>query len=119
MEIRYTDEHGNKRKYYPPPLFHYRLSTYEGLKPSKERKIKVTNYFVGQILTWIEHEYDFSHIKKYKKKIKSDKGYELIYKLIKKFLYTHNISWYDIKDHYFKIKDYLRFNLIKLENIKN
>ena len=118
MEIRYTDKNGNERKYYPPPLFHYSLSpTYEGIKPSKERKIKVTNYFVGKILTWIEHEYQFKHLKKYKKKIKSDDGYELIYKLINKYLKIHKISWYDIKPNYFKIKDYLRFNLIKLENI--
>ena len=117
MEIQYTDKNGNKRRYYPEPDYYSLSPSYKGVKPSKKRKIKVTNYFVNRILKWIDHENDFKHIKKYKKKIKSDDGYELIYKLINKYLKIHKISWYDIKPNYFKIKDYLRFNLIKLENI--
>ena len=101
------------RRYYPPPPI---IGTYfEYIDVNKDENLRrsVTNFFHKKVIKWTSKYPEFSHLKKYSLKIKTDKGYGLIYNMIRKFTKEYNINWFDLKDYYVTFKDYLKFNLLQ------
>jgi len=101
------------KKYYPPPPI---IGTYyEYIDVNKDKRLRksVTDFFYKKVNKWVSTYPEFSHLKPYSKKLKTDNGYELIYNMIRKFTKDNHINWFDLKDYYVTFKDYLKYNLLK------
>ena len=94
------------RKLYSPPSGHY--YKYINVNKNKDLRKSVTTFFHKKLIKWINEYSDFKHLKKHLKKIETNEGYEIVYKLIKTFLKKNYLKWWDTKEHYFIIKDYLK-----------
>ena len=46
--------------------------------------------------------------------LKSDKGYNVIYNLLREFVKKGENNWFDLRNHYDIVKDYLRYKLGKI-----
>lgn len=99
------------RKYFPPPPVIGTLIEYIDVNKDKDLRKSVTTFFHKKIIKWITNYPEFSHLKKYLKKIKSEEGYDLMYQLIRSFVKAYQINWYDLKDNYVVFKDFLKFKL--------
>jgi hypothetical protein len=65
-------------------------------------------------LKWIKKYTGFKKYKSKKTKIKSTKGYDFIYKTLKKFLLKNvKLNWYDLRSEsvYEEVKDYFENKL--------
>ena len=101
------------KKYFPPPPI---IGTYyEYIDVNKDENLRksVTQFFHKKIIKWISSYPEFKHLKPYQKKFDTEKGYMLIYNIIRKFTKDYNINWFDLKDYYPTFKDYLKFNLLQ------
>lgn len=113
MEINYVDDNGVRRKYYPPPAYIKSYLEYEDINKDPELQLRVTNFFVRKIIKWINTDKSFKHLKQHKDEILSDDGYELVHKILKKFVKDFNIKWYELRENYKVVKDYFKFRLVK------
>jgi hypothetical protein len=99
------------RRYWPvPPIIQ---SGYEYQDVNKDYKLRkdVTNFFQRKILKWIN---EYPEFKKYKSKetyLESNQGKMHIYRLLKYFIKRSGINWYDLRDNYSIIKEYLSEHL--------
>ena len=48
---------------------------------------------------------------KISEKLKTEEGFKVIYKLIRYFVKKYNINWYDLRDNYSIVKDFIRAKL--------
>lgn len=101
------------KKYFPPPPIIGTYYEYIDVNKDKNLRKSVTQFFHKKVLKWISSYPEFSHLKQYQKKFDTQKGYELIYNMIRKFTKEYNVNWFDLKDYYPTFKDYLKFNLLK------
>ncbi len=104
------------KKYYPPPPVIGTLVEYIDLNKDKNLRRKVTEFFYKKVLKWVSKYPEFKHLKKYSKKLESAEGFEIVYQLIRHFIKSYNINWYDLRDYYVIFKDFLRVKL--LEHLK-
>jgi hypothetical protein len=99
------------KKYWPvPPLIN---SIYEYQNVNKDINLRkdVTNFFHRKILKWIEKYPDLTHLKSQKSYFESYKGKKHIYNLLRHFIKKSDINWYDLRDNYTIIKEYLLKNI--------
>ena len=101
------------KKYFPPPPIIGTYYEYIDVNKDKNLRKSVTDFFFKKVNKWISTYSDFKHLKQYSKKMNSDKGYMLVYNMIRKFTKDYNINWFDLKDYYVTFKDYLKFNLVQ------
>jgi hypothetical protein len=95
------------RRYWPvPPLID---SVYEYQNVNKDINLRkdVTDFFHRKVLKWIEEYPEFSHLKSQKFYLQSDEGKMHIYNLLRHFIKKSGINWYDLRDNYSIIKEYL------------
>ena len=100
-----------RKLYSPPPSGHY--YKYINVNKNKDLRNSVTKFFHKKLIKWINKYSEYKHLKKYLKKIESDEGFNIVFKIIKKFLKKNNLKWWDAKKHYFIIKDYLKVKVTK------
>ncbi len=99
------------KKYFPPPPV---IGTYfEFIDINKDENLrkKVTLFFQKKLIKWVSSYPEFSHLKSQKSKIESEKGYKVIYNLIRYFCKNYNVNWYDLRENYLLLKDFLRAKL--------
>jgi len=102
------------RKYYvPPPYISTRVVYQDVNKDPNLRKLN-TDFFLKKSIKWITNYSEFKHLKNKLSKLKSDNGYNIMYNLLRNYVNSNNINWYDLKDNYSYVKDYLRYNLGKI-----
>jgi hypothetical protein len=92
-------------------------AVYQDISEDEDLQEDVTKYYLKKTLKWIKKDNTFSKLKKFKKILESDKGYKVIYKILKKFLIKNNkLKWYDLRDksNYEDIQDYIRKKLSSL-----
>ncbi len=105
------NEKPSTRRFWPvPPVIE---SVYEYQNVNKDPKLRkeVTMFFHKKVLKWIR-EYD--EFKKYKNKLtflESVEGQMHIYNLLRKFIKKSGINWFDLRDNYSIIKEYLSKSL--------
>ena len=101
-----------ERRYWPvpPPLL---LSTYEYQDVGKDIRLRksVTEFFQNKVIKWVKHYKEFEHLKPKLHMLESDEGTKKIYTVLRRFIKNSNINWFDLKDNYTLIKEYLRKNL--------
>lgn len=99
------------RRYWPvPPLID---SVYEYQNVNKDVNLRkdVTEFFHRKVLKWIEEYPEFARLKSKKVYLQSDEGKMHIYNLLRHFIKKSGINWYDLRDNYSIIKEYLSAKL--------
>lgn len=102
-----TFEKPQVRRYWPvPPLID---SVYEYQDVNKDVNLRkdVTEFFHRKVLKWIDEYSEFAHLKPQKHYLESDEGKMHIYNLLRHFIKKSGINWYDLRDNYSIIKEYL------------
>lgn len=75
----------------------------------------ITTFYYKKAKKWMENYKDFKHTKKNLKIIKSNKGYKIIYNLLRKFVKKNKVNWYELRKPYYEVvKDYLKFELANI-----
>jgi hypothetical protein len=74
----------------------------------------MTTFFLKKTIKWLKSCDKFKHLKNTLPKITSDNGYNIIYNLLKIFIKDNDVNWFDLKDYYVNVKDYLKYKLGKL-----
>ena len=99
------------KKYFPPPAIIGTYFEYTDINKDKNLRKKITQFFHKKTIKWVSSYPEFSHLIKYQKKLKTEEGFKVIYKLIRYFVKKYNINWYDLRDNYSIVKDFIRAKL--------
>ena len=101
-------------KYYVPPPFINSTITYQNVNADPQLREQVTNFFLKKAIKWVSTYKEFNNDTKLLNKLKSDSGYDIIYKLLKNYINKKNLNWYDLRKTYNAVKDYLRYKLANI-----
>ena len=102
------------KKFYPPPPFINSVLQYENVNRDPNLKEMITTFYLKKAIKWLKNYDDFAKAKKNLSIIEGPKGYNIIYKLLKRFINNTNVNWYDMKEKYSVVKDYLKYKLSSL-----
>ena len=102
------------RRYWPVPLLMPSVFEYKNVNNDLALRKDVTTFFHIKVLKWINTETAYKKIKSKKKFLESIDGQMHIYNLLRKFVKHSGINWYDLRDNYALIKDFLASKLNKL-----
>lgn len=81
---------------------------YQDLNKDPKIHYQIVSFFQKKIIKWINN----NTLKNNIKFIKSEKGFEHIYHLIKKFVKKYNVKWYELREkNYDLIKEYFILNI--------
>lgn len=98
-------------KYYPAPPYILSYYKYQNVNADKNLQKMVTEKFLDKVIYWIKNDKQYKKYKKLYKNFHSDKGYRIIYNLLRLFIKKTNANWYDLSDMEPLIKDYLEYKL--------
>lgn len=101
-------------KYFIPPPIVTNIIEYQDINKDKKLRTDVTNFFLKKSIKWIDHYKEFNNLKNKITLLKSEKGYKIIYNLLRKFIKRGNNKWFDLRSNYEIIKDYLKYELGRL-----
>jgi hypothetical protein len=76
----------------------------------------VTNFFHEKVIKWITNYPEFSQYKSKLSSIKTIDGQLFIYKILRKFIKKSGINWYDLRDNYSIVKEYINTKLSSFDN---
>ncbi len=99
------------RRFWPVPPVIESVYEYQNINKDPKLRKNVTLFFHKKVLKWVQEYDDF---KKYKPKLKfleSVEGQMHIYNLLRHFIKKSGINWYDLRDNYSIIKEYLKEKL--------
>jgi len=102
-------EKPTSRRYWPvPPLIDH-IIEYQDVNNDINLRKGVTKFFHQKVIKWIsEGEYKEFNVHKSKLTfLKSTYGQIHIYNLLRHFVKKSGINWYDLRDNYSIIKEYL------------
>ena len=110
------NDNSNKRilKYFIPPPIVTNVVEYYDVNSDPRLRKNVTSFFYKKTLKWIKNYNEFSHLKNKLPELESKKGYKIIYNLLREFVKRGENNWFDLRDHYDIIKDYIRYKLGKI-----
>lgn len=97
--------------YYPPPPVISTSIQYQDVNKDKNLRKKMTKFFLRKAIKWIESNSEFKHLKKHLKLLKSEDGFEIIYRILRVYIKKYDTHWYDLKSDYSVIKDYMKSKL--------
>ncbi len=113
-----TDNKDNKNTrqqyYFVPPPFVNSIVEYQNVNNDPQLRKNITEFYYNKTIKWIKKYKDFSHLKSKMKILETTKGEKLIYNLLRQYVNNANINWYDLKDHYKVVKDYLKYKIGKI-----
>lgn len=99
------------RRYWPvPPLIDH-IVEYQNVNKDINLRKDVTKFFHEKILKWINEYEEFNIHKSKLSFLKSTDGQIYIYNLLRHFVKKSGINWYDLRDNYKIIKEYLNKKL--------
>ena len=84
---------------------------YQNVNTDLHLRKDVTMFFHKKVIKWITNYPEFSRHKSKLKMLESLDGQMHVYNLLRKFIKKSGINWYDLRDNYSIIKDYLNANL--------
>ena len=95
------------RRYWPvPPLIDH-VVEYQNVNKDINLRKDVTKFFHEKVIKWI-NEYDEFKIHKSKLAfLKTTDGQIYIYNLLRKFVKKSGINWYDLRDNYEELREYI------------
>lgn len=101
-------------KYFIPPPIHTSIVEYQDINKDKNLRDIVTNYFLEKTIKWIKLDKKFNHLKDKIKSLETNKGYTIIYNLLRQYVKSNTSNWYDLKKNKNIIKDYLKYKIGKI-----
>ena len=101
-------------KYFIPPPIITNVIEYQDVNKDERLRKNVTDFFLKKSIKWIEKYKEFEHLKTKHNLLKSNKGYNIIYNLLREFVKKGSNNWFDLRENYDVIKDYLRYKLGKI-----
>lgn len=97
----------------PPPIINSTVRYQDINKDSKLRNL-ITMFYLKKTIKWINKYDEFNSMKKLLPELENKHGYKIIYTILRKFVKKHNYNWYDLKNYYERVKDYIRHKLNKI-----
>jgi hypothetical protein len=107
-----TDE--KIKTYFIPPMYNQRVYEYQNINKDKRLRFDMTQFYYIKIIKWIENEEFFSKYKKLLPFLKTNKGFKYVYTLLRIFIKRTKVNWYDLKDNYEVVKDFLQHKLTSI-----
>lgn len=101
-------------KYFIPPPIVTSVVEYQNVNKDGRLRKNVTDFFLKKSIKWIEDYKEFKHLENKLEILKSNKGYNVIYNLLREFINKGSNNWFDLRENYDVIKDYLRYKLGKI-----
>ena len=65
-------------------------------------------------IKWINNYSEFNNSTQLLPKMKTNIGYKIIYNILRQFIKKNNCNWYDLRNNYELVKDFIRYKLNKL-----
>lgn len=94
---------GKQKLIFLPPPFTSTYFTYQNVNADPKLRKDVTDHFFDLINKGDKIE----NLKKYKKYLSTREGYELIYKILRRFTKKYDFNWYDLRSIENDTMDYL------------
>lgn len=110
-EIKPLTDKPDYRRYWPVPPVYESVFEYQNVNTDLHLKKEVTDFFHKKVLKWIKNYPEFSEHKSKLGFLESIEGQMHIYNLLRKFIKKSGINWYDLRDNYSIIKEYLNSQL--------
>lgn len=107
-----TDE--KIKTYFIPPMYNQRVYEYQNINKDKRLRVDMTQFYYTKIIKWIENEEFFFKYKKLLPFLKTNKGFKYVYTLLRIFVRRTELNWYDLKDNYEVVKDFLQHKLASI-----
>jgi hypothetical protein len=108
------DNNKNVRKYYPPPPIINSVVQYENVNVDPNLRKLMTEFFLKKSIKWVKNYSQFENCKNILPELESSKGAKIIYNILKEFTKKSDTNWYDLKEKYRIVKDYLRYKLASI-----
>lgn len=102
-----STENPTFRRYWPEPPTIPIPNEYIDVNKDPNLRKDVTTFFHNKVLKWLDSESCFHKYKNKKSFLKSIEGQMHIYHLLRKFIKRSGINWYDLRDNYHIIKEYI------------
>lgn len=80
---------------------------YQNVNADSNLRTDVTKFFNKKVINHITENSDLNHLKKELEFLKSSDGWKFIYKLLRRFVKNSHINWYDLRDNYKTVRDYI------------
>jgi hypothetical protein len=97
------------KRYWPAPPLIDHIVEYQDINKDINLRKNVTKFFHDKVIKWIS-EGVYKEFNVHKSKLlflKSTDGQMYIYNLLRHFIKKSGINWYDLRDNYSIIKEYL------------
>ena len=86
--------------YFVPPPFINSTLVYYDVNNDKNLREMMTEYFLKKSKNFIKSKNSLA-------KLNSPNGYKIIYEILRYFVKKYDINWYDLKEKYDFVKDYI------------
>ena len=93
----------------PPVILSYRQ--YQNVNADKKLQNMVTKKFLKKLKVWINDDPQFKSIKKFKKIIDKEEGYDVMRCILKILVKRGKTNWYDLDLQQTLVKKYILFKL--------
>ena len=100
--------------YFPAPPIISTINSYQNVNNDQRLQDMETSYFLDKTLEYINYDNSWSKLKKFKKYLKGEDGYEIIHKILKLFVRRGDTNWYDLKVQQDLVMDFIKHKLTKL-----
>jgi hypothetical protein len=110
-ELKPLTEKPDYRRYWPVPPLTESVYEYQNVNTDLHLRKDVTNFFHQKVIKWITKYPEFSSHKTKLEFIETNDGKMHIYNLLRKFIKKSGINWYDLRDNYSIVKEYLNTKL--------
>lgn len=110
-KVKPLTEKPEYRRYWPVPPPIGSIYEYQNVNTDLHLRKNVTIFFHTKIIKWINNYPEFSNHKKKLKFLESLDGQMHVYNLLRKFIKKSGINWYDLRDNYSIVKDYINAKL--------
>ena len=110
-ESELINEKPQYKRYWPVPNLIQSTLEYQNVNMDLNLRKDVTKFFHTKVIKWIKNYPEFSQYKSKLHFLESTDGQVHIYNLLRNFIKKSGINWYDLRDNYSIIKQYLNAKL--------
>jgi hypothetical protein len=97
----------------PPPVINSTL-IYQDVNRDPLLRENITKFFLKKTIKWINNYSEFKNSTQLLPIMKTNIGYKMIYNILRHFIKKNNCNWYDLRNNYELVKDFIRYKLNKL-----
>jgi len=96
----------------PPPIVNTSF-IYQDINKDQLLRKRITDFFLKKTIKWINKYSEFEKTKHILPKLKEYSGYKIIYNILRQFVKKNKCNWYDLRNNYELVKDFIRYKLNK------